>query len=175
MLGLKWMQVRLMPHDDKWDEEYLRTKAEIASIMGKNVLRIEHVGSTAIRSICAKPIIDAAVVVKSFAGMDIEGMKAAGYRYMGARNAEADRHMFAKYAEGSDEIITHHIHIYESENENFKDQLRFRDYLNSESEAANEYNEIKIKAANANPDDRYAYSDAKREFKEKIIQAARKR
>ena len=42
MLGLKWMQVRLMPHDDKWDEEYLRTKAEIASIMGKNVLRIEQ-------------------------------------------------------------------------------------------------------------------------------------
>ena len=175
MLGLKWMQVRLFPHAAEWDEEFLLTKAEIARIWGDSVLEIEHVGSTAVRNICAKPIIDAAVVVKNLRDMDVEAMEAAGYRYMGARNAEADRHMFAKYAEGGDELVTHHIHIYEPGNQDYINLLGFRDYLNSHPEAAEEYDAIKKMAADENSDDRFAYSDAKRKFIEKIIGLIQKR
>jgi len=175
MLGLKWMKVRLLPHEEAWEEEFLRTKSEIARIWGENVLEIEHVGSTAIRNICAKPIIDAAVVIKSFQDMDVEAMEAAGYRYMGARNAEADRYMFAKYGKGSEELVTHHIHIYEPGNQDYIDLVGFRDYLNSHPEVADEYNAIKIKAAEKNPDDRFAYSDAKRNFIEGIISLIQKR
>ena len=175
MLGLKWTKVKLLPHEDAWDKEFLRTKSEIARIWGDNVLEIEHVGSTAIRNICAKPIIDAAVVVKSFQDMDIDAMEAAGYRYMGARNAEADRYMFAKYAESSDELVTHHIHIYEPGNQDYINMIGFRDYLNEHPEAADEYDSIKAKAAINNPDDRYAYSDAKRNFIEGIISLIQKR
>lgn len=175
MLGLKWMKVKLLPHDEAWDEEFLRTKAEIERIWGDSVLEIKHVGSTAIRNICAKPIIDAAVVVKSFRDMNVEAMEVAGYRYMGARNAEADRHMFAKYAEGGEELVTHHIHIYEPGNQDYIGQVGFRDYLNSHPEAAEEYDAIKKMAADENPDDRFAYSDAKREFIEKIIGLIQKR
>ena len=175
MLGLKWMKVSLLPHEEAWDEEFLRTKSEIIRIWGENVLEIEHVGSTAIRNICAKPIIDAAVVVNSFQNIDVEAMEAAGYRFMGARNAEEDRYMFAKYAEGTEELVTHHIHIYEPGNQDYINLVGFRDYLNSHPEAADEYNAIKAKAADENPDDRFAYSDAKKRFIEEIISLIQKR
>jgi len=138
----KRKKVKLLPHDEAWNEEFLRTKSEIALIWGENVLEIEHVGSTAICNICAKPIIDAAVVVKTFQNMDVDAMEAAGYRYMGARNAEADRYMFAKYPDGSEEFVTHHIHIYEPGNQDYINLVGFRDHLNSHPEAADEYNAI---------------------------------
>lgn len=138
MLGLKWKKVKLLPHDEAWNEEFLRTKSEIALIWGENVLEIEHVGSTAICNICSKP-------------------------------------MFAKYPDGSEEFVTHHIHIYEPGNQDYINLVGFRDYLNSHPEAVDEYNAIKAKAADENPDDRFAYSDAKRKFIEGIIELIQKR
>lgn len=175
MLGLEWKKVKLLPHEEAWNDEFLITKFEIARIWGENVLEIEHVGSTAIRSICAKPIIDVAVVVKSFQNMDVDAMEAAGYRYMGARNVNADRYLFAKYREGSGELVTHHIHVYEPGNQDYINLVGFRDYLNSYPEAAEEYSAIKAKAADENPEDRFAYSDAKRNFIEGIISLIKKR
>ena len=169
MLGLQWMKVTLSPHDDSWHEEFERTERHIRSIWGDAVLDVQHVGSTAVKNICAKPILDVAVVVKSFSEMDVPAFEAAGYRYMGARTAEADRHLFARHSAADDALVTHHIHIYEPGNADFMNLIGFRDYLNSHPAAAKEYNDIKMNAANANPDDRFAYSDKKRAFIERVI------
>ena len=94
MQGVQWMKVKLLPHDDKWHEEFERTKQLICRVWGDTVVDVQHVGSTSIRSISAKPILDVAVVLRSFADMDVEALKNEGYRYMGARTESGDRQLF---------------------------------------------------------------------------------
>jgi len=66
-------------------------------------------------------------------------------------------------------VITHHIHVYEPGNHDYINLIGFRDYLNANPEAAMEYGNIKASAAENHSDDRFAYSDRKREFIERII------
>lgn len=171
MQGVQWMKVKLLPHNDKWHEEFERTKQLICRVWGDAVLDVQHVGSTSIRAISAKPILDVAVVLRSFADMDVEAMENEGYRYMGARTENGDRRLFIMYANRDDanEVALEHIHCYEPGNEDFAALVGFRDYLNDHPEAAREYDEIKRRLAEAYPDDRFAYSDGKREFIERII------
>ena len=130
------------------------------------VLDVQHVGSTSIRSISAKPILDVAVVLRSFADMDVEALKNEGYRYMGARTESGDRRLFIMYTtrDGVEDVALEHIHCYEPGNADFAALVGFRDYFNSHPEAAREYEEIKWRLAETNPEDRFAHSEGKREF-----------
>ena len=73
-LGLKRGTVALVPHETAWEVEAARTIEKLKRILGNVAVGIQHVGSTAIPSICAKPIVDIAVAVRSFA--DINAMQA---------------------------------------------------------------------------------------------------
>lgn len=172
MQGLKWSQVKLLPHDKRWEDEYKLTEKRICGILGDSVLNIQHVGSTAVRGICAKPILDIAVVVTSFADMNVQAMNDAGYRYMGERTESGDRHLFVLYAD--DDAVVEHIHCYEPGNRGFEDSVLFRDYLNAHPEIALEYDAVKRRAAEMSHDDRYAYSDGKHDFIEKTYREMRK-
>lgn len=170
MQGVQWMKVKLLPHDDKWHEEFERTKQLICRVWGDAVVDVQHVGSTSIRSISAKPILDVAVVLRSFADMDVEALKNEGYRYMGARTESGDRQLFIMYTtrDGVEDVALEHIHCYEPGNADFSALVGFRDYLNAHPEAAREYDEIKRRLAEVHPDDRFAYSEGKRRFIERI-------
>ena len=170
MQGVQWMKVRLLPHDDIWHEEFNRVKQLIYRVWGEAVVDVQHVGSTSIRSISAKPILDVAVVLRSFVEMDVEALENEGYRHMGVRTESGDRRLFIRYAagEGAGEVALEHVHCYEPENADFAALVGFRDYLNVHPEAAREYDEIKRRLAEAHPDDRFAYSEGKRRFIERI-------
>ena len=71
MQGVKRNMVRLLPHDDAWEAEFRETEARLRDLWGDSVLDVQHIGSTAVKGIWAKPILDVAVVVKSYADMDI--------------------------------------------------------------------------------------------------------
>ena len=66
MIGVERYKVVLAPHDENWADEYKTTQNEIKSILGDNIIEIHHVGSTAIKGISAKPILDVAVVIKAW-------------------------------------------------------------------------------------------------------------
>lgn len=166
MRGVEPLKVVLQPHSAEWAAEFERARAVICAAWGDNVLSVEHIGSTAIIGIWAKPILDIAVILKSFAEMDVSALRAVGYTYIGYRQPDA-RHFFLREDENGREI--EYIHCYEPGNADLARCLRFRDYLNAHPDAAEEYSRLKIKLAQAHADDRYAYSAAKADFITNIL------
>ena len=170
MQGVEWMKVRLLEHDPVWSEEFLHAKQLILKIWTDNVQDIQHVGSTSIHGISAKPILDIGVVLRDFRKMDMEAMEKQGYRYMGPRNEAGDRHLFILYVEQGEhkEIALQHIHCYPMGSDDFKALVGFRDYLNEHPDEAAEYDALKRELATKYANDRFAYSDGKKGFIEKI-------
>jgi GrpB-like predicted nucleotidyltransferase (UPF0157 family) len=166
MQGVQRYKVRLLPHDEMWEKEFWETKAQIQRIWPDNIIDIQHFGSTAVKGILAKPILDVAVVLKSFSDMDVEAMCRAGYDYCGLQKPDNDRYLFVLRGEG--EISLRHIHCYEPENQDFKRCIGLRDYLNTHPNEAFQYSELKHKLAEEFPEDRFAYTDGKWDFVQSI-------
>jgi Uncharacterized conserved protein len=166
MQGVERYKVKLLSYDDAWEKEFLAVKEQIESIWTDNVLDVQHFGSTAIRGIPAKPILDVAVVLKSFARMDIEAMRRAGYDYCGPQKPDNDRYLYV--LRGDNQISLRHIHCYEPDNEDFFRCIGFRDYLNCHPETAAKYAELKLNLAEQYPDDRTAYTDGKHDFVQSV-------
>ena len=170
MLGVERYRVALVPHDDNWSNEYELARDEMMNILGDNIIEINHVGSTAIKGIVAKPILDVAVVVKNIEALNISGMEEAGYEYAGLRQ-DTGKHLFVRRTDG--DISTHHIACYMQNNEDYNSTVLFCKYLNAHPEYAKQYNDLKIELASKYPDDRLAYTEAKADFIENMINLAK--
>lgn len=162
MEGVERYKVRLLAHNEAWKLEYLQTRDEIQGIWGENILDIQHVGSTAIERICAKPILDIAIRLKSIDKMDIEGLEKQGYDFCGARNEKNTYYLFV--LRGENQISLKHIHCYAPEEDEYFKLVKFRDYLNFNLDYAKQYERLKISLAEKYPDDRVAYTVGKEEF-----------
>ena len=81
MEGVKRYCVRLLNHNEQWTEEFQKVKQSIQEQWADNVLDIQHVGSTAVPLICAKPILDVAVRLRSVRQLDPSFLEALGYDY----------------------------------------------------------------------------------------------
>ena len=123
---------------------------------------IQHVGSTAIKGISAKPIIDILLGVKSLviARDLIPKLEDCGYEYK-SKDKVPNRLFFAK---GEDSNCTVYLHVAEAESDYYKDKLLFRDYLNNNSSRAKEYDNLKHKLAMQHASDRDSYTEAKTDF-----------
>lgn len=168
MEGVGRNKVKLVPFKKEWGMEFLDVKKEIISIWGNNVIDIQHIGSTAINGMCAKPILDVAVVLNSFNNMDIASMEQIGYEWRGFQTEIKDRCLFVMRS--SDDLSLRHIHCYEPNNLDFAQCLWFRDYLNIHSDASKEYAELKQKLYSRYKNDRKAYSAGKEDFITKIYE-----
>ena len=171
MLGVKRNHVALIPFNIEWDAQYLITRNELLQIIGDNIIEVHHVGSTAIKGIVAKPILDVAVVIKNVELLNIHGMELAGYEYCGERGV-AGRHLFVRRING--DISTHHIHCYLENNENYNQVILFCKFINEHPKYAKQYNDLKLELADKYPDDRVAYTDGKEKFISWIIQKTEK-
>ncbi len=169
MIGLEKGVVRLVPHQEAWAGLFKKEKARIKAAVGQHILDIQHVGSTAIPGIPAKPIIDIGVAVRNFeeAAVCIEPIVELGYVYRG-ENGIPRRHYFRL---GSPR--THHLHINEINGPDWQNQILFRDYLRRHPEVAAEYGRLKTNLAAKNPNDREAYLAAKGPFIENVLKLAR--
>ena len=162
MEGLPQHRVKLVPHQAAWDAEFQQCRTMLQRVWGENVLDIQHVGSTAIPSICAKPILDVAVRLKSMANMDISALTAQGYDYEGPHFGSEEYQVFVLRSENK--ISLHHIHVYGPEEPGFDELVGFRDYLNAHPDAAKEYERIKFALAEQYAAERKAYTKGKGEF-----------
>lgn len=162
MEGVERHKVRLCSYNPNWDKEYQETKKQIQRIWRSNLLDIQHVGSTAVPLIPAKPILDIAVRLQSIHNMDIENLKNKGYDYCGAREGRSSYHLFV--LRGENEISLQHIHCYDSSDNEFFNLVKFRDYLNSHPDTAKEYAVLKEKLALEYPHDRISYTKGKENF-----------
>jgi GrpB-like predicted nucleotidyltransferase (UPF0157 family) len=133
------------------------------------VLAIEHVGSTAICGLSAKPIIDIAVAVReiAYASKCVTLLEQIGYEYRGEQGITG-RHFFAK-----GDPRTHHLHMVELSSDFWVGHLLFRNYLRQHRETAEEYERLKRDLAQKHKENREAYTEGKVPFIEGVVKAAR--
>jgi GrpB-like predicted nucleotidyltransferase (UPF0157 family) len=169
MLGLERGTVRLMPHTERWHDLFAEEEGRLRVALGEYALAIEHVGSTAICGLSAKPIIDIAVAVPEIAdaGKCVMPLEQIGYEYRGEQGIPG-RHFF-----GKGEPRTHHVHMVEMGSDFWRDHLLFRDYLREHREIIEEYEKLKKDLAQRHKENREAYTEGKAGFIEGVIKLAR--
>lgn len=171
MQGVARNCVRLLPHDPAWAEEFNTVKAELLTMHGENAVRIEHIGSTAIVGIYAKPILDILLVVRSMDRLDKEAMTAVGYDDRGMQPPELTRRLFV--LRSNDDLSLRHIHCCTDGEPEIERYLAFRDYLNAHPEDAKAYEALKKTLAERFADDRPSYTAGKHAFITEICSRAK--
>jgi GrpB-like predicted nucleotidyltransferase (UPF0157 family) len=166
-LGLKRGTVELVPHKDSWHQSYAHEATQL-----KKALHIEprsliqHVGSTSVPGILAKPILDIAIRVDSLDIVDtwIKPLEKLGYQYKGFEPDMPQRRFFTK---GPEELREVYLHIVNKEE--FSKLTAFRDALIADNHLAKEYSELKKKFAITNKNNRSHYTHLKNEFIIKVL------
>jgi GrpB-like predicted nucleotidyltransferase (UPF0157 family) len=160
VLGLPLGTVRLREYTPRWAELYRIEAADLRDALGVLALSVEHVGSTAVPGLIAKPILDIAVAIRAHAVVPKCATLLAhlGYQFAYWADLKND-YTFEKGVER-----THHVHLVELESRQWGDYLRFRDALRSNDQLAREYESTKMVLGAKFCNDRAAYTSAKAEF-----------
>lgn len=171
MIGLKRGTVKLVKPRAIWQENFEREAKKLKKVFGKEAIGIQHVGSTAIPSIPAKPIVDIAVVTPSLkkARRYSDAVKRIGYTRK--KEKRSDRLFFTK---GPEKKRTHHLHVGEAGSGYVEDMILFRDYLRKNKKVAREYAKLKVELAGQYPDKRYVYTAKKEKFIKTTVTKAKK-
>ncbi len=169
MIGLEKGMVKLAPYSEEWKLVFESEKAILQAAVGAYILDIQHVGSTSIPGMLAKPIVDIAIAVADFeeARACIPPIEGLGYEFRGELGIPR-RHYFVK---GDPRIF--HLHIVERHSLEWENLILFRDTLCQHAHVAEEYAELKTQLAMVYPRDRSAYLDGKAAFIERVLQQAR--
>ncbi len=168
MIGLERGTVRVVPPDDEWPVAFARERHCLCTRIGHLVLDIQHVGSTAVPGLAAKPIIDIAAAVASRA--DLPRCRplliALGYLDRGDRGRKGG-YVFAK--ESAPDVRTHHLHIVTIDDPQWANYLRFRDRLRADVALRTEYACLKRRLQGRFGCDRQGYTEAKDAFIRRVL------
>lgn len=164
-IGLHQGRVSLLPYHPAWQDLFEQERDILRASLGDLVLEVQHVGSTSIPGMVAKPILDIAIAVRDFdeAKACVAPIEQLGYLYRGELGIPR-RHYFVK-----GEPRTHHIHMLEITSQEWKNHLLFRDILTRDPQKARAYANLKIELAQRFPNDRGAYTDAKAPLIQQIL------
>ena len=159
--------VVVLPFDEQWKYDFIHIKAELANVLGQLAIAIEHVGSTSVQGLSAKPIIDIDVVIKDYSELEnvISALRKIGYQHEGNLGITG-REAF-KY-EGKEHLRKHHLYVCPEDSQELRRHIAFRDYLKTHPDAVREYSCIKEEGAELYPDDIDRYIEHKSPFIEKI-------
>ena len=165
--------VGIVNYDPQWPVLYEEEKGRILDVIGRRIAAIEHIGSTAVPELAAKPIIDIMIAVRRLADADecIEPLQDIGYEYVREFEVEMPERRF--FRKGPPEERTYHIHMIELTSEFWERHLLFRDYLRTHPEVAQQYYQLKKELAARYGSDREAYAEAKTPFIESIVAKSR--
>ena len=164
-------KVEVVPHNPKWKEMFKAESSQVRKALGKNVVAVHHIGSTAIPCIYAKPIIDLLVEVKEITKVDEQNvsMELLDYKIMGEFGIPGRRFFRKNNQEGR---RTHHIHIFAADSAQVKRHLAFRDYMIAHPEDAQSYSKLKRRLAREYPTNIDRYMDGKDPFIKEIDKKA---
>ena len=164
--------VYLEPHQSEWERAAEETIQTLKSILGSVAVDIQHIGSTSIRTISAKPIIDIAVAVNDYELIlsKRDELEKADIVF---RFDERPEQLLFVMGNFEKDTRSHHIHVVLFGSDEWNNYINFRGYLNSNSEAAVEYEAVKIRLAEQYPDDRIAYTEGKQEVIYRLLEEAR--
>jgi len=167
-------RITISDYDPTWPAQFEQERTRIHSALGSIVTTIEHVGSTAVPGLAAKPIIDMLVGVRSLSEAragSIEALAGLGYTHMAEYEAWLPGEML--FRKGIPGPWTHHAHAMESSSPRWDELLLVRDYLRTHSDVATAYGELKKALALVFQDDIAGFRDAKRPFLQAVMAKAR--
>jgi GrpB-like predicted nucleotidyltransferase (UPF0157 family) len=167
-LGLSRGSARIVPYDPTRALEYDAEKERLLGAFSSKIIAIEHIGSTAVPGMWAKPIIDMNVAIDSIEDISefIEPLSQLGYQYMPERRF-VDRFFFPK---GPESLRTHHLNLVElGSGTGWLNSLLFRDYLRANGAAKDQYEVLKKNLALRHANDRDKYTTAKSNFIAEIL------
>ena len=167
VLGVEQGQVRLHPYTPLWAKLYQQEKEQIKTAIGHLIVDIQHIGSTAIPGIKAKPVLDMMAGVKRLedALLCQAPLAAIGYEYI------ADAGIPNDYVFGTGVVQTHLLHVVEYGSREWTSNLYFRDALRSDPNLAREYEALKVELSRKFSNSRAEYTAAKSAFISKVIAA----
>ncbi len=170
-LGTAGRQIEIVAYNSEWPGLFERETSRIMQACAGVVRLVEHIGSTAIPGMPAKPILDLMPGLAAYADglKTIEPMQRLGYEYFG-EDGIPGRYYFNLKFEGRSVA---HVHIFETGCEPWQRHLIFRDQLRLDPAAAAQYAELKKEMAVRFRNDREAYTNAKSEFINSVVQKAR--
>ncbi|MEX2081355.1 MAG: GrpB family protein [Dehalococcoidia bacterium] len=162
--------VVLVPYDPDWPSRFAEAAAAIVAACAGVVTAIEHVGSTSIPGLGAKPFIDIMPGLSrhSDGPAMVAPMASLGYEYRGEFGISG-RHYFTRHIEGDSSVWKHNVHTYEVGHVEWDRHLVFRDALRADAALAQRYLDLKLDLAGRFPEDVDAYAMAKSEFVEAVI------
>ena len=171
MLGLKRGTVELLPHQLAWEKTAADTISLLKSLLGDVAIDIQHVGSTAIRHIYAKPIIDIAVGVKTLDSIKpyMEVLKQNGIVF--SKEDVAQQLLFV-IGDFEQDTRSHHIHVVIWDGTAWNNYINFRDYLNAFPDHALKYDTLKKQLAEKFAHDRGSYTAGKHELIDSLLEQA---
>jgi GrpB-like predicted nucleotidyltransferase (UPF0157 family) len=161
--------VRIFPYDPKWPEKYEVERGRLVALFPEAFLALEHVGSTAVPGMAAKPIVDMIGGVRSMGEADtlLTALCQNGYNTSAEFNATlTDQRWLMRHANGH---RTHHLLLIIHETIEWRRKIIFRNALRENPDVARRYLELKTNLAEVLGSDREAYTSAKAEFVEEIV------
>ena len=168
MLGVQRGKVELIEYNNDWRNNFDIEAGKIKKIFGDDLLRIEHVGSTAIPGILAKPIIDIALLVSDLQEVKkyVKGLKKIGY------NIKVDDEKFEGrlfFTKGTEEKRTNYLHVGDRNSNYIVDMITFKELLLENEDLIYSYSEIKRFLADKYQDDRKSYTESKTDFVKRVL------
>ncbi len=150
-----------------WKKDFEDIRSELMAVLEGKVISVEHVGSTSVEGLSAKPVIDIDVVIEAEDAFPAvkDAMERLGYTHEGDLGIKG-REAF-KYT-GKDHLRKHHLYVCTKDAAELKRHISFRDYLRSHPEAVREYGRIKEEGAKLYPLDIDSYIEHKAPFIEDI-------
>ena len=157
---MRTARVKVLPYDESWKLAFEEIKREIADVLGDFIIGIEHVGSTSVEGLSAKPCIDLDVVIKDYSVFDavVRNLESIGYIHEGNLGIQ-DREAF-KYSNKL-HLMQHHLYVCPQYSKELHRHITFRDFLRSNPEAAKKYGTVKEEAAQLFPNDIDKYIEYK--------------
>lgn len=166
------MTYRLDPYDPAWPEAFTRQRDAIANAFGDTRVRIEHIGSTSVPGLCAKPILDLLLGADSLAAIEarIPALAAIGYGYV--PDHEDVLPMRRYFVRPAGAHLRVHLHGVVEASAIWNEHLLFRDVLRRDARIREAYAQRKRELFAQHPDDRSAYTAAKAPFIRSLLDAA---
>lgn len=150
--GMKTKKVIVLPYDKAWKAAFEEIKKEIELAIGDLIIGIEHVGSTSVEEMSAKPCIDIDVIIEDSSILDavIRGLGDIGYIHegdLGIKGREAFTYVDKSH------LQTHHLYVCPKDSAELRRHVTFRDFLKSHADAVEQYSAVKEAAARLYPND----------------------
>lgn len=163
--------IDVVPYQPTWKESFTEIKAMIQSYIGDLILRIEHVGSTSVEGLPAKPIIDLDVVIDSYEVLPaiIERLAKEGYEHQGNLGVDGREAFQRTFDDGH---MKYHLYVCPKDGKGYFEHIALRDYLRANTDARNAYGELKQQLAIKHRYDIDSYVNAKTDFVRDILSKA---